>query len=118
MSVSLNPFVFKKIKSNLKVRKKLKFRKKFLKNSLPDAIFLINPNLISYPILESFNIGIPLVGLVDSNNMYSSFYSYPIPSNDDSSSSIRLFLYLVGSSALKGVQFSRRKFWRTMFKVR
>ena len=52
-------------------------------------------------IKQAANLGIPLVGLVDSN-CDPRLVSYPVPGNDDSPSSIHLFGSLIGEAVMRG----------------
>lgn len=63
--------------------------------SLPDAIIFTNQLKDSLAIQESLKLGIPTICIVDSN-CNPDLIPYPIPANDDSSSSINFILnYLV-----------------------
>jgi small subunit ribosomal protein S2 len=81
------------------------------KLKFPSAVFLYNPLNIPYPILEVSKVGMPLIGVVDSDNIYAHKYMYPIPGNDDSSIGYRFIVYLVAYSALRGIQSRRKQFW-------
>ena len=80
---------------------------------IPSAVFLINPYNIKEPVLEVSKIGLPLLGVVDSDNPFANKYTYPIPANDDSFITIRLFLNLVGLSVLKGIKHTQTVLWNT-----
>jgi small subunit ribosomal protein S2 len=94
--------VFEKIskKESTKKRKEMdKLRRLFngIKNmeELPDMVIFTNQLKDSLAIQECLHLGIPAVSIVDSN-CNPDLVPYPIPANDDSSSSINFILnYLV-----------------------
>lgn len=57
---------------------------------LPDAIFIVDVGNESIAIDEAKRLGIPVIGIVDSNNSPDNV-DYMIPGNDDSLRSIRLY---------------------------
>ena len=57
---------------------------------LPDAIFIIDVGHEAGAVTEAAKLGIPVVGVVDTNNSPDGI-SYIIPGNDDSSRAIRLY---------------------------
>ena len=69
---------------------------------LPDAIFVVDAKHESIAISEAKCLGIPTFGLVDTNtNPF--FLDYPIPSNDDSSKSIRKIMETVTDAVKEGL---------------
>ena len=56
-------------------------------NSLPDAIFVIDVGYENGAVVEATNLGIPIIGIVDTNNSIDNI-AYVIPGNDDSSRAI------------------------------
>lgn len=69
--------------------------------SLPDAIFVIDVGFESGAVEEATKLGIPVVGIVDSNNSIENI-SYVIPGNDDSSRAIRLYSRGMADAVLVG----------------
>ena len=69
--------------------------------SLPDAIFVIDVGFESGAVEEATKLGIPIVGIVDSNNSIENI-SYVIPGNDDSSRAIRLYSRGMADAVLAG----------------
>ena len=69
--------------------------------SLPDAIFVIDVGFESGAVEEATKLGIPVVGIVDSNNSIENI-SYVIPGNDDSSRAIRLYARGKADAVLAG----------------
>jgi small subunit ribosomal protein S2 len=69
--------------------------------SLPDAIFVIDVGFESGAVEEATKLGIPVVGIVDSNNSIENI-SYVIPGNDDSSRAIRLYSRGMADAVLAG----------------
>ena len=57
---------------------------------LPDAIFIIDVGYHKIAITEAGKLGIPVIGVVDTNHSPEGV-SYVIPGNDDSSGAIRLY---------------------------
>ena len=69
--------------------------------SLPDAIFVIDVGFESGAVEEATKLGIPVVGIVDSNNSIENI-SYVIPGNDDSSRAIRLYTRGMADAVMAG----------------
>ncbi|UOF94483.1 MAG: 30S ribosomal protein S2 [Bacteroides sp.] len=63
-------------------------------NRLPSAIFVIDINKEQIAINEAIKLGIPIIGIVDTNTD-PSLIDYPIPGNDDSMKSIELVVSLI-----------------------
>jgi small subunit ribosomal protein S2 len=57
---------------------------------LPDALFVVDVGYENIAVLEAKKLGIPVVGVVDSNNSPDNI-DYVIPGNDDAIRSIRLY---------------------------
>jgi small subunit ribosomal protein S2 len=57
---------------------------------LPDALFVVDVGYENIAVLEAKKLGIPVVGVVDSNNSPDNI-DYIIPGNDDAIRSIRLY---------------------------
>ena len=70
-------------------------------NGLPDAIFVIDVGFHKIAVTEANKLGIPLVGVVDTNHSPEGV-SYVIPGNDDSSRAIRLYARGVADAVLEG----------------
>tara|TARA_B110000008_G_scaffold13356_1_gene12669 strand:+ start:40 stop:960 length:921 start_codon:yes stop_codon:yes gene_type:complete len=68
---------------------------------LPDALFIIDVKRESIAVSEASKMGIPIVGIVDSNSNPEGL-DYVIPGNDDSIRSIALFTEAVADACLKG----------------
>lgn len=69
--------------------------------ALPDAIFVIDVGYHKIAITEANKLGIPIVGVVDTNHSPVGI-DYPIPGNDDSSRAIRLYARGVADAVLEG----------------
>lgn len=65
-------------------------------DKLPEAIVVIDSQVESNAIKEARNVGIPIIGLIDTN-CDPDLIDYPIPANDDSLKSISLFVNLFGN---------------------
>ena len=70
-------------------------------NSLPDAIFVIDVGYQKGAITEAAKLGIPVVGVVDTNHSPEKI-AYVIPGNDDSSRAIRLYARGIADAVLEG----------------
>jgi small subunit ribosomal protein S2 len=68
---------------------------------LPDAIFVIDTGYQAGTIVEARKLGIPVIGVVDTNNNPEGI-NYVIPGNDDSSRAIRLYARAVADAVLEG----------------
>ncbi len=68
---------------------------------LPDAIFVIDVGYHKIAITEASKLGIPVIGVVDTNHSPEGV-AYVIPGNDDSSGAIRLYARGVADAILEG----------------
>jgi small subunit ribosomal protein S2 len=68
---------------------------------LPDAIFIIDVGYQKGAVEEAGKLGIPVIGVVDTNHSPEGI-SYVIPGNDDSSRAIRLYAAGVADAILAG----------------
>jgi small subunit ribosomal protein S2 len=69
--------------------------------SLPDAIFIIDVGYQHGAVTEAAKLGIPVIGVVDTNHTPEGI-AYVIPGNDDSSRAIRLYARGVADAVLEG----------------
>jgi len=67
----------------------------------PDALFVIDVGFHKIAVTEARTLGIPIVGVVDSNNSLEGI-DYVIPGNDDSTRAIRLYARGVADAILEG----------------
>jgi len=72
-------------------------------NGLPDAIFVIDVGHEKIAVAEAKKLGIPVIGVVDSN-CDPMLIDYVIPGNDDATRAIRLYTSLVADAVLDGRQ--------------
>ena len=70
---------------------------------LPDALFVIDVKLESIAVTEARKMGIPIVGIVDTNSNPEGI-DYVIPANDDSMRSISLFARAISDACLEGIE--------------
>jgi small subunit ribosomal protein S2 len=70
-------------------------------NALPDAIFVIDVGFHKIAVLEAKKLGIPLIGVVDSNHSPEGI-DYIIPGNDDSSKAVTLYARGIADAILEG----------------
>jgi small subunit ribosomal protein S2 len=69
--------------------------------ALPDAIFVIDVGYHKIAIAEARKLGIPLIGVVDSNHSPEGI-DYVIPGNDDSSKAVVLYARGIADAVLEG----------------
>ncbi|HVB48045.1 MAG TPA: 30S ribosomal protein S2 [Burkholderiales bacterium] len=69
--------------------------------SLPDALFVIDVGYQKGAVAEAVKLGIPVVGVVDTNHSPEPI-DYVIPGNDDSTRAIRLYARGVADAVLEG----------------
>jgi small subunit ribosomal protein S2 len=68
---------------------------------LPDAIFVIDVGYHKIAIAEAKKLGIPLIGVVDSNHSPEGI-DYVIPGNDDSSKAVTLYARGIADAVIEG----------------
>jgi len=68
---------------------------------LPDAIFIIDVGYQKGAVVEAKKLGIPVIGVVDTNNSPEGV-DYIVPGNDDSARAIRLYARGMADAALEG----------------
>jgi small subunit ribosomal protein S2 len=68
---------------------------------LPDALFIIDVGYHKIAVTEANKLGIPIIGVVDTNHSPIGI-AHVIPGNDDSSRAIRLYARGVADSVLEG----------------
>jgi small subunit ribosomal protein S2 len=68
---------------------------------LPSALFVIDVGYQKGAIVEAQKMGIPVIGIVDTNNSPSGV-DYVIPGNDDSTQAIRLYARGIADAVLEG----------------
>ncbi|MDW5417132.1 MULTISPECIES: 30S ribosomal protein S2 [unclassified Iodobacter] len=68
---------------------------------LPDAIFVIDTGYQKGTLVEAKKLGIPVIGVVDTNNNPEGI-DFVIPGNDDSSRAIRLYAQGMADAVLEG----------------
>ncbi len=69
--------------------------------ALPDAIFVIDVGYHKIAVAEAKKLGIPLIGVVDSNHSPEGI-DYVIPGNDDSSKAVMLYARGIADAVLEG----------------
>ena len=72
-------------------------------DSLPGVIFLVDPKKERIAILEAKKLGIPVVGLVDTNCNPEEL-DYPIPGNDDAIRAVKLIADVIANAVIEGKQ--------------
>lgn len=70
-------------------------------NGIPDAIFVVDVGYHKGAITEAAKLGIPVIGVVDTNHSPEGV-TYVIPGNDDSSKAISLYARGVADAILEG----------------
>ncbi|MDR2129544.1 MAG: 30S ribosomal protein S2 [Burkholderiaceae bacterium] len=69
--------------------------------ALPDAIFVIDVGFHKIAVTEAKKLGIPLIGVVDSNHNPDGI-EYVIPGNDDSAKAVTLYARGIADAVLEG----------------
>ena len=69
--------------------------------ALPDAIFVIDVGFHKIAIAEAKKLGIPLIGVVDTNHSPEGI-SYVIPGNDDSAKAVELYARGIADAIIEG----------------
>jgi small subunit ribosomal protein S2 len=70
-------------------------------NALPDAMFVIDVGYHKIAVAEAVKLGIPVIGVVDSNHSPEGI-DYVIPGNDDSAKAVALYARAVADAVLEG----------------
>jgi small subunit ribosomal protein S2 len=70
-------------------------------SALPDAIFVIDVGFHKIAVAEAKKLGIPLIGVVDSNHSPEGI-DYVIPGNDDSSKAVALYARGIADAVIEG----------------
>jgi small subunit ribosomal protein S2 len=69
--------------------------------TLPDAIFIIDVGYHKIAVLEAKKLGIPMIGVVDTNHSPEGI-DFVIPGNDDSSKAVTLYARAIADAILEG----------------
>ena len=77
-------------------------------NALPRLIFIIDTKKEKIAVAEANRLGIPIVGIVDTN-CDPEVIQYPIPGNDDAIRAIRLFGRMVSDAVIEGQRMAAAK---------
>ena len=72
-------------------------------NELPGVIFLVDPKKERIAILEAKKLGIPVVGLVDTN-CNPEDVDFAIPGNDDAIRAVKLIADVMANAVIEGNQ--------------
>jgi small subunit ribosomal protein S2 len=70
-------------------------------NGLPDALFIIDVGFQKIAVEEANKLGIPVIGVVDTNHSPEGV-DYIIPGNDDASRAVRLYARGIADAILEG----------------
>ncbi|MFH1190588.1 MAG: 30S ribosomal protein S2 [Candidatus Omnitrophota bacterium] len=76
-----------------------------LMERMPKAVFVVDTKKEETAVREARRLGIPIIGLIDTNSN-PSFIDYPIPGNDDATKSIRTVVSIIADTIIEG----RKKF--------
>ena len=71
--------------------------------NLPGAMFIVDPKKEKIAILEARKLGIPVVGLIDTN-CNPEDVDYPIPGNDDAIRAVKLIADVMANAVIEGRQ--------------
>ena len=73
---------------------------------LPDAIFVIDVDHEQIAVAEANKLGIPVIGVVDTNSNPTGV-DYIIPGNDDAIRSIQLFVGSIADACARGAEYAK-----------
>ncbi|MGQ9473814.1 MAG: 30S ribosomal protein S2 [Candidatus Caldatribacteriaceae bacterium] len=73
---------------------------------LPDCLFVVDPRRERNAVLEARKLGIPIVGVVDTN-CDPDEVDYVIPGNDDAIRAIRLFASIIADAVIEGKRLAQ-----------
>jgi len=73
---------------------------------LPDALFVIDVDHEKIAVAEANKLGIPVIGVVDTNSSPAGV-DYVVPGNDDAIRSIQLFVKTIANACAEGVEYAR-----------
>jgi small subunit ribosomal protein S2 len=68
---------------------------------VPDALFVVDVGYENIAVKEAVKLGIPVIGVVDSNNSLDGV-DYPIPGNDDAIRALQLYVTFAADSIIEG----------------
>ncbi len=75
-------------------------------NGLPDAIFVIDVDHEAIAIKEAKNLGIPVIGIVDTNSNPDNV-DYIIPANDDAIRAVTLYVSAMADAIIAGKEYAK-----------
>ena len=75
-------------------------------NGLPDAIFVVDVDHEAIAIKEAKNLGIPVIGIVDTNSNPDDV-DYVIPANDDAIRAVTLYVSAVADAIIAGKEYAK-----------
>ena len=73
----------------------------------PDLIFIIDTNIESLAVAEAKKLGIPIIGILDTNSDPTGI-DFPIPGNDDARRSINLYCDLLKNTIKDAEKIHKR----------
>lgn len=73
---------------------------------IPDLMVVIDTNKEIIAIQEAKKLGIPIVGIIDSNSNPDGI-TYPVPGNDDAARAITLYCDLLSKAVIEGISLSQ-----------
>ena len=71
---------------------------------MPSIVFFFDVDLSKWALIESSNLEIPIVSIIDTNTTLLPYINYPIIGNNKSFESLFLYLNIIINSVLKGHQ--------------
>ncbi|MGN1298782.1 MAG: 30S ribosomal protein S2 [Candidatus Scatovivens sp.] len=72
-------------------------------DKIPDLMFVVDPKKERIAVLEAKKLGIPIVGLIDTN-CNPEDVDYPIPGNDDAIRAVKLITDVMANAVIEGRQ--------------
>lgn len=92
-------------KEQIRMKKELDRLQRFFEgikymDRLPDALFVVDPKKERNAVLEARKLGIPVIGIVDTNNDPDEL-DYIIPGNDDAIRAIKLIVSIMANACIE-----------------
>ena len=75
---------------------------------LPDAIFVVDVDHEAIAIKEAKNLGIPVIGIVDTNSNPDNV-DYIIPANDDAIRAVTLYVTAIADAIIAGKEYAQNQ---------
>ena len=82
----------------------VKLKKLYDCKRFPAALCILDPNVNQWALFEGYNLGIPIISLINTDSIHAHLVDYPIVSNNKAINSILLYFYILCNSIKLGRQ--------------